>query len=271
MPSDAAEEAFIEALAPVGTDPFLGVLDLGVDGEFRALTGEPIAPRFVGVEPNGGLGESCVIYWARTGQETGWADLWCDRPGQNPGAEAYGTVLCELPLAGRAFCGDGVAYPALGESCDDGNTSGGDGCPANCGATSGQPIAAGTAPGAAIYVAFDDPLPFAEARARCTSVLGHLATPTSGAENAALAAVVARLASLGAWLGFTDETVEAFDDATQFRSVVDDQPIGGGFENFPNGEPNDSSGVEDCAEIFAPGGTWNDQDCAALRPFVCEI
>jgi hypothetical protein len=55
---------------------------------------------------------------------------------------------------------------------------------------------------------------------------------------------------------------------------------GGGWEwkcrasAFPpqwsNGEPNNVSTNEDCAEIYATG-RWNDEACTATRGFICEV
>jgi len=53
------------------------------------------------------------------------------------GFDAEGDILCS------AACGNGVLNP--GESCDDGNTQGGDGCSANC-----QPESEAVAPAAAV-------------------------------------------------------------------------------------------------------------------------
>jgi hypothetical protein len=41
------------------------------------------------------------------------------------------------------------------------------------------------------------------------------------------------------------------------------------FRNWGSGEPNDSSG-EDCAEVNASSGLWNDKECDDYRTFVCE-
>lgn len=43
------------------------------------------------------------------------------------------TATCDADCT-PARCGDGTRNPSAGEGCDDGNTAGGDGCEANCGA-----------------------------------------------------------------------------------------------------------------------------------------
>jgi len=40
---------------------------------------------------------------------------------------------CRADCAGTEICGDGLVDPAAGETCDDGNTTDGDACPASCG------------------------------------------------------------------------------------------------------------------------------------------
>ena len=46
------------------------------------------------------------------------------------------------------------------------------------------------------------------------------------------------------------------------------------FGNFNSGEPNNHQD-EDCVEIYSKDGDkfgkWNDEDCGALRNYICEI
>ncbi|QSQ12537.1 lectin-like protein [Myxococcus landrumensis] len=40
--------------------------------------------------------------------------------------------------------------------------------------------------------------------------------------------------------------------------------------SFYEGEPNDTSGNEDCAEVMASVGRWNDLSCEAVRKYACK-
>jgi hypothetical protein len=52
-------------------------------------------------------------------------------------------------------------------------------------------------------------------------------------------------------------------------------PVGGAYENWADGEPNDTDG-EDCAAFslrgsdFRDPGEWDDRECNGTSPFVCE-
>ncbi len=65
----------------------------------------------------------------------------------------------------------------------------------------------------------------------------------------------------GTWLGLTDQSSEGTWLWADGSAVP--------YTNWAEGEPNDSGGVEDCADLRGDG-TWNDLDCNATRAFVCE-
>jgi hypothetical protein len=109
---------------------------------------------------------------------------------------------------------------------------------------------------------------------------GYLATITSAQENAFVAA---RLEGAG-WMGASDSAVEdtwrwvtgpetgtAFWQGDQSGAVVE-----GSYANWDSGEPNDSAGIEDCAQFLAGGGQngkWNDLRCTGttLSGYVVEF
>jgi hypothetical protein len=62
------------------------------------------------------------------------------------------------------------------------------------------------------------------------------------------------------WLGLSDTEVEGTWRWADGSALA--------YANWGGGEPNDSGGVEDCAEL-RPDGLWNDLDCASARPFTC--
>jgi cysteine-rich repeat protein len=68
-------------------------------------------------------------------------------PGDPTGVDNEVTSGCVLPVNGQLppkapGCGNGVIEGFLGETCDDGNTQNGDGCPANCHVDSCTPVPA---------------------------------------------------------------------------------------------------------------------------------
>ena len=44
----------------------------------------------------------------------------------------------------------------------------------------------------------------------------------------------------------------------------------GEYNNWIRGEPNDNSGTENCVEMRADDGLWNDKSCNQRNPFICE-
>ncbi len=49
-----------------------------------------------------------------------------------------------------------------------------------------------------------------------------------------------------------------------------------GYDNWADGQPDNTGDVEDCMDIigdantFVPFGTWNDQNCSITAPYICE-
>lgn len=102
------------------------------------------------------------------------------------------------------------------------------------------------------------PVTRAAAASECGVWGGHLAVITSAAEQA----FVAGLAHTTVWIGLGDTAVEgtmAWDTGDAYS-----------YNAFAPGEPNDAGGVEDCVELRADD-TWNDENCANPRGYVCEI
>lgn len=109
---------------------------------------------------------------------------------------------------------------------------------------------------------------------------GYLTTITTAEENAYIAA---RLTGGAAWIGASDAATE--DDwrwingpetGTSFysgRGDISGAPVGGAYNNWNSGEPNDSPD-EDCAEMYAgdSSGQWNDLHCSTslLSSYIIE-
>lgn len=89
---------------------------------------------------------------------------------------------------------------------------------------------------------------------------GYLAIAGSPEENAVIRGLIEPGTRF--WIGMTDalsENTWVWLDAT----LVPRAP-----QFWDGGQPNDNNG-EDCGEM-SQGGTWNDKDCAAVEPAVCE-
>ena len=101
------------------------------------------------------------------------------------------------------------------------------------------------------------------ARSECALRGGDLlVVDDAGANDAIAGQVVTIQDSLGQWFFALN------DRASEGGFVwLDGLPLL--YTRWAMGEPNDTNNNEDCA-VFYDLGDWNDQSCAALRPFVCE-
>lgn len=107
---------------------------------------------------------------------------------------------------------------------------------------------------------------------------GYLATITSQAENDF---VSARLTNAG-WMGASDVGSESVwkwvtgpENGTTFSNGNSPNMVAasGQYQNWNNGEPNDSSSNEDCGQFLSGGsGKWNDLPCSntTLPGYVVE-
>ena len=108
---------------------------------------------------------------------------------------------------------------------------------------------------------------FAEAQAGAAALGGHLATVTSGAENAFLAGLIAGQ-DLGAWLGGSDVSEEGVWRWTEgpeagtvfWNGLADGSAPAGQYTNWSVGEPNGIwNGIEeDHFHMMANSDKWND-------------
>jgi len=107
------------------------------------------------------------------------------------------------------------------------------------------------------YLACKGPASFSVARSFCRSRGARLALPISEEEAQAVAA------AMGApgWIDLSDEGHEGqFTDSTGSEAP---------FTSWHSGEPNNSSGNENCAQTY-PDATWNDAPCGTLLAFACQ-
>lgn len=117
------------------------------------------------------------------------------------------------------------------------------------------------------YIVINSPL-WADGEAMAVLLGGHLATMNDADENAWVAANVATYGGVGhrCFIGMNDVAVEGQYEWTSGEPVT--------YLNWAPGEPNDSGGVEDMAELFAGGtlsGMWNDQDSNGTGAMVAIV
>ncbi|XP_036922819.1 mannose-binding protein C isoform X1 [Sturnira hondurensis] len=100
---------------------------------------------------------------------------------------------------------------------------------------------------------------FEEVKALCTQFQGSVATPRNDEENKA----ILDIAKEEAFLGITDVKTEGhFVDLTG-QSIT--------YQNWNDGEPNDTASGEDCVMNLTKNGKWNDIGCSASLLAVCEV
>lgn len=107
-----------------------------------------------------------------------------------------------------------------------------------------------------------------QAAAACVALGGHLAVPTSLAENSIANGLSLTPATLpDVWLGASDLDLEMDWTWVTGEAFV--------FDNWRTGEPNDGNSdtvAEDCMIIETDvGGTWDDRPCDRVYPYLCEL
>jgi len=85
---------------------------------------------------------------------------------------------------------------------------------------------------------------------------------------------VGSIASAYTWIGANDRSSEgqwrwSNNDEQFWQGTSVGNPVGGLYNNWNGGEPNDSGG-EDCAEFYLADGFWNDVNCADTKVYLCE-
>lgn len=122
----------------------------------------------------------------------------------------------------------------------------------------GELIIAGDRP----YCLQREATPFRESVAWCKANGGALTTIVNDDENRALQAALRSPVGLegSVWIGLGEprEGDWRWPNGTRV-----------GFTNWEPNEPNDAGG-EDCGELHARTGRWNDLSCEAALPFLCE-
>ena len=97
---------------------------------------------------------------------------------------------------------------------------------------------------------------WAQAKAACEALGGHLATSTSAEKNTFLTT----LTTSSVWLGGTDEETEG-----TWKWITGEE---WSYTNWKSGEPNGGSG-ENYLELNT-AGVWNDNNATETLPYICE-
>ncbi len=168
------------------------------------------------------------------------------------------------------LCGNGALDDEeTSEECDDGNLVDDDGCQSDCTlpcrGDSGALRASIDPTSGNCLALIAVPRSWDAAELDCEAKGGHLAVPSSAAENARLA----ELADFGrTWIGLNDKNAEAGDVGDDFVTVTGEPNL----NFFSGGEPN-NAGNEDCVEL-AGAGAWNDFACgdtSSIGQYACEL
>ncbi|XP_061461520.1 collectin-10 isoform X2 [Rhineura floridana] len=104
---------------------------------------------------------------------------------------------------------------------------------------------------------------YKEALAHCRIRDGILAMPKDEAANAVISDYVSKSGLFRVFIGLSDTEKEGqfmFADRTPLQN----------YSNWKEGEPQDTSGQEDCVEMLS-SGQWNDTECHLTMYFVCEF
>lgn len=133
------------------------------------------------------------------------------------------------------------------------------------------------------YTFMPTPANFRDANAMCRRQRGALASIHTQAEQHAVQELLQGQQlqcqpdhACGAWIGLNDNRREAGTDGLGF---VWSDGTANVYDNWHPGEPSGTPGFgrrqlaeggEDCGMMYADG-TWNDENCNHVLPFVCEV
>jgi hypothetical protein len=129
------------------------------------------------------------------------------------------------------------------------------------------------------FVVCPAPLTEPAASADCTAQGGHLASVRSQADNDAITEAGRNFSeTTNTWLGGERDEAHfwSWPDGTIFwHGRYDGAAPDGGFQNFGEGEPNNTAstdgGPESCLVLVHSSGVWNDRACDLELSYVCEL
>lgn len=112
------------------------------------------------------------------------------------------------------------------------------------------------------YKYFETQKTWSDAKTYCQNLGSYLVTAHSQAEND-FASSLLPAGVTQAWMGGNDI-------ASNGVWVWEDGKPWGVYTAWNPGEPNNSGGIEHCAQFYVKGGLWNDRGCSTSLPFVCK-
>jgi hypothetical protein len=113
------------------------------------------------------------------------------------------------------------------------------------------------------YCVMKDRRSFDQAESECTRMKGRLAVLDKADEAKAVAAQLVSSWGYGSalWLGCSDS-----DDEGKWK--CDDKPAS--YTGWGPGKPDSETALDDCAQLLADSGQWNDASCAWKLGYVCR-
>lgn len=160
-------------------------------------------------------------------------------------------------------CGNNVL--ALGEECDDGDKTSGDGCSETCEVECNESAGEYLLPNKHCYRGVKDLLSWVGADANCAAWNGHLISINAD-DEVDISSKIADNIGTPAWIGLTDQQLEgkfAWTDASPYLLM-----------KWEPGEPNDVVHIENCVVLAGnSAGTnysWYDEPCALPFRAICE-
>ena len=114
------------------------------------------------------------------------------------------------------------------------------------------------------YVVVEDPKTYDDARANCEAMGRKLPEPKSAEEDDEIVELAKSYNMDAFWIGVDDLAEEGV-----FKYESDESPVT--YTDWQPGMPDNYDNNEHCVEISGLlNYRWNDQDCSAVLPSVCE-
>lgn len=106
-------------------------------------------------------------------------------------------------------------------------------------------------------------LAWEDAEIKCQSYGGHLVSIANQVEQTFITSKTKQFANERFWIGYNDRANESYFNWT-------DGLTGSNYTNWRKGEPNNFLKREDCVELVASTGLWNDEYCAYELSYICK-
>ncbi len=240
--SSKAEFDFIAASAKITKDAWSGGYALTPGCSHGWINGEPWRSNWVGNQPDN-TNDACVMMVQNSAQ------AFDDKPCND--SHDY---VCERVPAGK--CGDSIVQP--GEECDDGNMANLDGCSTSCKRDEPCNAITGsfTSGGHCYWIDMAGDT-WVNAKGKCESKGGYLATINDAAEETAMENAANINVWIGGWEGGFNNTEIFWESSSTTCSYTTPQT---GLNDPPPGI---------CIRLD-PNNTWRDSDCGSSMAFLCE-